>query len=455
MDKKKLNILLLLFVSVVTISRAEVQGEYRGKFYSRANTDIYRDSKSEQLFEWRNKFFFEGQIHLDQYSKFILSVLSEYDLFWSEQETLYKFLPEIYEAYWTLFLKNLDFYIGKQKYSWGRADMSINDVLNPLDMRDMSTLEEEFIKIPIPMVRAIYYMGNYNLEFVWVPFYYPLKFEITDSDWGIISPTIFSTVNETYKEALESGTSPGVRKLPNQNLVNSEFGTRFSGLVRNLDYSFSYFYTWEDITALYFNPDFIDYLEESQPELSLKEKLETLNFLEVVSFYPLFTEKAIRENILSADFSTSLNNLGIRGEISFRDQFPFMDEDLRVKKKSIYLWDIGGNYMLLLDVYFNLEFIQLYIPEYEPGLLLVKKFVNLISGILRRTFFDDKLSIEYRTLYNFTLGDWSFNLLSFYQINDNWRFGAGWQHFDGPAEESIFGHLKKNKNLLVHIRYSF
>lgn len=445
-----------MFLIIPAELYAQIEAEYRGKFYSRGNFDIYRDSKEEQLVEWRNKFFFEGTLHLNERSRFSVSLLSEYQLFWSEKDTLYRFFPELYEAYIKFNLKNLDISIGKQNVSWGKADLSINDVLTPFDLRELATVEEEFLKIPIPMVRAQYFLTNdFTLEGVWIPFYYPAKFETFGTDWSLLSPTILSTFNPTYKQAIENGMDPGLRKLPVYEPLNSEFGIRFSGIARNIDYSLYYFYTWEDITALYFNPEFVDYMMRSQPGLSIREKLETINLLEVAGYYPIYTEKAVRENIAGADFSTTIFDIAIRGEASLRYRFPFIDENLRVKKKSMILWDIGGDYMLPYDIYLNMEFIQLFIPEYKPDILIVKRFVNIITGIVRRSFIDNKLDLEIRTLYNFTLLDWTFNLLCFYQITDNWRLGAGWQHFDGPQEESIFGFFKKNKNLLLQAKYSF
>jgi hypothetical protein len=449
-------LLVVLIIFIYPNIYADVSAQYRGKFYTRANFDIYRDSKSEQQIEWRNKLFLEGNLQPDESTRFVISLLSEYQLLWSEQDTVYRFFPELYEAYIKFNLKSLDITAGQQNVSWGKADLSVNDVLTPFNMREIGTIEEEFLKIPVPMVRAQYYLlDDYTLEGIWIPFYYPARFETFGTDWSLLSPTMLSTFNPTYKEAVENGMNPGVRKLPRYEPMNSEFGIRISGIARNFDYSAYYFYTWEDITALYFNPDFIDYMMKSQPGSSLREKLETINLLEVASYYPLYTEKAVRESIAGADFSTTLLDIAIRGEVSLRYRFPFMDENLRVKKKTLILWDIGGDYMLPYEIYLNMEFIQLYIPDYDPDLLIVKRFINLLAGIIRRNFIDDKLNLEFRTLYNFSLKDWTFNLLCFYQITDNWRLGAGWQHFDGPAEESIFGFFKKNKNLLLQARYSF
>ncbi len=448
--------LFFIFLLLPVELYGQVEADYRGKFYSRGNFDIYRDSKSEQLIEWRNKLFLEGNIHLDESTRLTLSLLSEYQLLWSEDETLYRLFPELYEAYIKFNLKNLDISIGKQSVSWGKADLSINDVLTPFDMREIATLEEEFLKIPVPMVRAQYYlMNDCAIEGLWIPFYYPAKFETFGTDWSLLSPTILSSFNPTYRQAIENGMNPGIRKFPEYEPLNSELGIRISGIARNIDYSAYYFYTWEDITALYFNPDFIDYMMASQPGLSMREKLKTINLLEVAGYYPLYTEKAVRESIAGADFSTTIFDIAIRGEASLRYRFPFLDENLRIKKKTLILWDIGGDYMLPYEIYLNMEFLQLFIPYYEPDLLIVKRFVNILTGIIRRGFLDDKLNLEFRTLYNFTLMDWTFNLLGFYQITDNWRLGAGWQHFDGPAEESIFGFFKKNKNFLLQVRYAF
>jgi len=448
-------IIILILILPLDVS-AQLEGEFKGKFYSRYNVDIFRDSRAEQLQEWRNKLFVEGTLRVNENSRLTFSLLGEYQILWSETETQYRLFPELYEAYIKLNFSGMDITAGQQIVSWGKADLSINDVLNPFNMREIATLEEEFLKIPIPMVRMQYFFNpELSMEGVWIPFYYPALFETHGTDWSLLSPAIMMDFNETYKQAIDNGMSPGINKLPEKDPSNSELGIRFSGFAKNIDYSMFYFYTWEDITALYFNPDFIEYLNSSQPGLSLRKKLEDINLIEVASYYPLYTQKAVRESITGMDFSTTLLDVAIRGEISFRYQFPFLDENLKIKKKPLFLWDIGGDYMLPYDVYLNMEFLQMYIPNYQKDLLVVRRFINILTGVLRKSFLDQKLDMEFRTLYNFSLNDWTFNLLGFYQLNDNWRLGAGWQHFDGPAEESIFGFFKKNKNLLIQVRYSF
>lgn len=455
MNSKNYKALLLSLLSLSGLCFAEIEADYLGRFYSRGNFDIYRDSKSEQLIEWRNKLFIESNIKIDNTSRLTLSLLGEYDIFWSEEKTLYRFFPELYEAYCKFNLGNFDITIGKINVSWGKADLSVNDVLTPFDIRELTTLEEEFLKIPIPMLRAQYFFGSYSMEGVLIPFYTPVRFDRIGTDWALFSPTLLSTFNPTYKQAIENGMNPGVSDLPDPNPINSEVGLRFTGIAKNLDYSGYYFYTWEDVTALFFNPDFINYLNSTQPGLSLREKLETINLLEVASYYPLFTERAVRESILGGDFSTTIFDIALRGEASLRYRFPFMDENLNVRLKTMILWDIGGDYMLPYDIYINMEFLQLYIPNYEKDLLVVKRTINLLSLLLRHNFMSDKASLEIRSLYNFTLKDFALNLLGFYQLNDNWRIGAGLEHLDGPAEESIFGFFKKNKNLLFQLKYSF
>jgi len=60
--------------------------------------------------------------------------------------------------------KNLDLKAGRQIAVWGTSDyIRINDVLNPLDLREPGLTDLEDLRLPVTMTRADYYVGSWSV----------------------------------------------------------------------------------------------------------------------------------------------------------------------------------------------------------------------------------------------------------------------------------------------------
>lgn len=123
-----------------------------------------------------------------------------------------------------------DFSLGKQIYSWGKADnYNPTDNLNPQDYMD--PLDNE--KIGIVSFKGNYYTPNYTLEFIIIPFFTPSRLPLPHSRWSFIPTDFPLPINE--------------RNLPKDSIKNIQVALKYSTSVNGWDFSTSYYNGFDDI----------------------------------------------------------------------------------------------------------------------------------------------------------------------------------------------------------------
>ncbi len=147
------------------------------------------------------------------------------------------YLEESYVSANNFILDRLDFVVGKQRISWGKADkINPTDVLNPQDLTKITDLAK---KIPTFAFNLTYYfpfLSDYGAQFVWEP--YPnqslLAFEFIDKK---LTKKIKEKMlgNVTSVEIDENWN--GEVKYPEFNLTNSVIGGKIFGKVLGFDFS--------------------------------------------------------------------------------------------------------------------------------------------------------------------------------------------------------------------------
>jgi hypothetical protein len=141
------------------------------------------------------------------------------------------------EAYMTVFLNHFDFTAGLRKITWGRADSEGPlDVINPLDLSDLSALSEGTIpRIARPLLRLSLGIGAYSkLEAVFVPWFEGHRFAET----GRWKPVFIS---ET-KDRLASIGIPVNKENDTQTFAHFQTGARFTTTLGHTDAGLQYYY---------------------------------------------------------------------------------------------------------------------------------------------------------------------------------------------------------------------
>lgn len=147
------------------------------------------------------------------------------------------YLDEAYVSANNFIFDGLDFVVGKQRISWGKADkINPTDVLNPEDLSKITDLAK---KIPTFAFNLTYYfpfLNDYGAQFVWQPYpgqsILPVRF---------IDEKITSRIKEKISEHVTSVNIDenwtGEIKYPEFNLTNSTLAGKIFGKALGFDFS--------------------------------------------------------------------------------------------------------------------------------------------------------------------------------------------------------------------------
>lgn len=328
------------------------------------------------------------------------------------------------EIYLDISLETMDVRLGKQQVVWGEAiGLRITDVVNPQDFREF--ILDDFIdsRIPIWMAKANYYIRDYSMEVLWIPFFEPNRAALEGSVWewtfNRIQPPPGTTLN--LLAPVE----------PDPKLKNSELGARLSGLVGGWNLSASYLYVWDDTPARHTRFD---------PQTA------TLNVL------PQFH----RLHILGFTFANAFGRFVPRGEFAYNLEKRFSTADAMavdgLEKKNFLYYMLGTDYSVS-DYLFNLQFIQKIILDYEEG-LYEERVQNNFSFWVQAKFMNETLKPEFLVLYEANHGSWLIRPKIAYDLTDHLALTIGTDILVGDPR-SFLGQFDHNDRIYVECKYSF
>ena len=226
------------------------------------------------------------------------------------------------ETYLDFFFENLDLRLGRQFIFWGKTDwINPTDNINPWDYQNITSEIEDY-RLPVTAAKADLYLGDWDLQLVYLPRFSPHKIpiEIPDSLAG-----------------LPVAHNPA--ELPENRLANSEFGLRLSSAVWGVDFSFSYFYGFD------------------------KTPIVRIQMLPMLHQF-VHTTGYSRQHVFGLDFATTFDKLALKGEGAY---FLTADRD----GKDIFAVNPHFKYVLGIDYNlndnwsFNGQFIQTVLLQYD------------------------------------------------------------------------------------------
>lgn len=453
---------LALFFVLLCPRGTRAEGPEVGGFLSSKLVPLFGTKNSFQdSLEFRNKLYLKASASPDERLKLLLSGRFEYNAFLKGDGTGdYGHVADIHEGYASLSVKDIDLSLGQKKVSWGKADLSIVDNINPPDLTELLFIEEEFAKVPVPMAKADYYVGPMKVEGVVLPFYTPARFTLTGRNWSLISPQLQDFFAGCAAQQIGgplppgSVTSLGLIEYPKDDVLSSSsLGARVSGSREGLDFGMSWLYGWEPLPTFYFNPDFLRQIRKERGDLF--DKLCSVSALDLAAFYPLFDAKPRRITHIGAEFATTAHDVGIRAEADLGERRGLITDNLEVVEKPVLQWTVGADYTLPYDIYVNGQFLQMIILNYQSDIFIFKEVNNTIVGYIRRPFYEDKIQPELRGLYNITQGDFYAALRIAYQWTDALRITGALNVMGGPPRKSFLGFFSDNSHASLQLRYSF
>lgn len=467
----------------------ESQAHVGGFFHSRLNLDTSHDNPQKSDYEFRNGLFLKGDFDPDDHLHWTFSARASYKVFADEVGYFTNYYDlELFEAYAGLTLGKLDLRLGKQVARWGRADISPTDNLNPPDLRDFIFTEKEFIKVPVPMARARYYLGDFNIEGVYLPFYQSARLPPAGDNWSLITPRFIhdylqkhppDTWPQTARDALADFQNGSLsienNKFPQTLPKNGEGGFRVSGGGAGFDFSFSYLYTWQDLYLPAFSPDFILYIRNTMAACgtqdpncrNAEEILLNTDPDKLLISPPLFYFSTHRTHILGADLSANFHGFGIRAETALWEKFSFLNEDYSITRKPFLQISLGADRLFAGRYYVNLQLLENLIWDWNQktinpvvngaplDLYIAKESMPSLVFFSRASFGDEgQYQPELRASYNLAFHDYLVDFLLNYSLTDSMTLALGAAFLNGP-QHSMFGYFSQNDSVYLNFRDSF
>ncbi|AZO95983.1 DUF1302 family protein [Halocella sp. SP3-1] len=315
---------------------------------------------------------------------------------------------EIHEAYLEYTRPLWDVKIGRQIYSWGKADgVRITDVLSPCDYSEYITRDFDEIRIPVDSVKYRYLFPMADLELVWIPtFTEPVYPEDEDNPW-YVSRQDNITINPAEEVEDELG--------------NSELAARLSFYLNGIDFSFSTAYLWDDEavyhkTGTTFTPEY-----------------------HRLRFYGLDLSKPVN------DFVIRFESAYYQGKYFSADSYGLLERDY-VHSLAGLDWYPGNNWTV------TTQYINKHIFDYEDEIEEDESQDTLTLSISKKLF-REVLEVKNMVYYEPDEQD-GFNRISIdYAVNDNFHFLTGIDYFFG--NEGEFANYDDNDSLWVKVKYDF
>jgi len=329
--------------------------------------------------------------------------------------------------------------LGNQFVRWGKIDqVSPLDIVNPEDIREGFVRPREDRKLPIPMVDLRLYKGVYRFEAIFIPFFYESKLDLVGRDWAMFRHYDRSTGSFHIDEG-----------DPSNDLDNSEYGFRFAGTHGKFDYAFLYFRTREDLPSI----DSLETPPGFRVEHPQSVVLEDLVTFAVLTGQPISIDY-MQQDVFGFEFETTWRDFGIRGDVAYIDDRYFLDDRLRRTGKPAFQYALGIDYNKPGSHYINFQFSQQFIRDFEDTLLFADEVTSTINGTLRKEFWNSKLALELRYLYNFTRDDYYLNpYISLTHWSDFvFQLGA---EIEGGPEDSTLGIYDDNDEVYFVVQYHF
>ncbi len=366
--------------------------------------------RSKLFLELNETFFDSWRIRISGKAFYDLAFqINHRDDYTHEVLNAYEDDVELFEAYLMgSFTRSLDVKIGRQIVVWGKSDyIRITDVLNPLDQEVPGLTDIEFMRLPVTMARADFFIGDWSLTGIGIVEHRFDKNSVYGSDFYFFSSP------EPHED------------IPVTSLKNTEFAMAVNGVFSGWDISFNFAKIFDD--APYF--DFA----------SVQMK---------------------HEKILMTGLSTNiaLGNWLLIGEAAY---FSGINYSLLSGKTFTTTKILGGlEYSGFNDMTINIEGANTHVHNYEKVLKLAPIMVrrDQFQSVFRisRNFMNDTLVLSFLALTYGTTGQGGAlqRMTAEYDITDQIQITCVALLYKSGYLTS-FENIGDNDRLYVEIKYNF
>ena len=364
---------------------------------------------------------------------------------------------DVKEFYLDLYLGQIDVRLGRQYVVWGVIEgIRIVDEINPLDFRELILPDLLDYRIPLWTAKLNYYIGNSNLEMLWIPelrFHKPAP---AGSEWEL-----FQILDRTTQPR---GFDHTDIKLFDPRL--SEYGIRFITDLFNAEVSLSYFYTWDDYPTAF--------------RIISNSGIQQLAFNEEPAILPTYT----RMHMFGSTWVQEIGGDIVRAELAYVtgkyfavadrdiDGDGYLDFDGEVKRNH-WRWALGYDFNWG-GVDFAPSITQWYIPDYDPS-FVVDQYDSTFNLFLRKPLRKISANFSMLFIYFYNFNEFYAKPKFTFNITDRFQVEAGLDVFAGASTQfgrkrdvddpsggkdieqraRFVGNFKDNRRIFVNFKYNF
>ena len=303
---------------------------------------------------------------------------------------------------------SLDIKIGRQIVVWGKSDsLRVVDVLNPLDFREPGMVDIEDLRLPVTMLKADYYTGDWNISAIVIP---EIRFNKT--------PAFGSDFYFGGDNAPPSETVP-------DDISNPEFALALIGNFSGWDLSLHFANYYDD------QPHFVN---STPPHLAHSHL-----------------------NMAGAAANIVRGSWLLKSEIAYIDGLAFSNSSKTFSRGDAM---IGIDYNGITDMTFSIETVNRHIMNYEAILATpkdnTKENENQVSLRYTANFMHDKLQATALTSFFGKSPDDG----GFYRGSLDYEIDSGMSIILGAivyqtGESQLLKSIASNDRVFVDYRYSF
>ena len=379
--------------------------DFRGFSRLKTTLDLSLDSKIND--KWKSK------IEIQAFYDAIYSTKNNF--YTNDMIKTYESEFEIQEAYILGSISdNIDLKIGRQIVVWGKSDnIRINDIINPLDNRELAMVDIEDLRLPVFMSKLDYYSGAWNLSAMIIHESRVQKEAANGSDY--LPTHIFIKPNAIFPEDI----------TPDSTLRNSQYALSLNGRFTGWDLSF---YGAKVLDSKW---HFVD--NKKSRTYDLVKMLGVASNIAIGNF--LFTSELLYMQDLK--FNTTANE---------KNRLDFL---------------LGVEYSAITDLTLSLEVSQRHIFDYEASMVNApdSSYEDEIQTALRvsYSFNHEKGMLTYlNTLFydNSNINGGFQRVWLNYDLDDNFEINVGAVDYIG-GDKIVLDAISNNDRFFADISYNF
>jgi hypothetical protein len=416
-----------------------VSGYYEQKQYLRVHAlDRYKRDETEtgknleDVFEARTRIRLKTGLTLSDEISGKLS--SDIELYYNlgHGEGRLENAIRLWEAYLDFDYEAFSVRLGRQVIRWGKADqVNVIDNFTPQDLRNFLDYKRGDRKWPVLAASVKYFVDEQTTwENIWMPYFRPNPIAGREQDWEFF-------FGRNYVKAI--GLSQIDEERSKNSLGNGIFASKLAYATDDYDISFSYAYHFEQ------NPSYSAQLNPDYPLLSALP-------------YPGTVQREYkREETLGMDYETQLGDFGLRGELIYTTDKPYVtydlsDDDLIARRPTVQLV-AGFDYRFESETYINVQMTLDHIRDFDVRMEAERNEYSLTWQV-SQPFMHDRLVVELMGRAFFHQTDLFYRVSLNYEFSEDIQLTSGLMIFDGD-DLGIFGEFEYNDQLFFNLKYSF